>query len=238
MAWFARSFPTPSAALVSFRFSSLRHPPLFLPYHCSITAYSTATMSKFNLKWGILATGGIAESFARDLFPNPESRGVKDIEHTVVAAASSSSADRAKAFLKEVRAPDSAKAYGSYKELVADPNVDCIYVATPHSHHYQNVMLCLEAGKNVLCEKAFTTNAKQLEALIKKAKEKNLFLMEAVSSRIPVGSLRPSLTCIAGLDALLPPLDLRSRHHQGWQDRPGQQNICRSVLLHAARDHL
>lgn len=141
-------------------------------------------MSKFQLKWGILATGGIAESFARDLWVNPDTRGVKDVEHVVVAAASSSSADRAKAFLKEVRAPDSAKAYGSYKELVADPNVDIIYVATPHSHHYQNVMLCLEAGKNVLCEKAFTTNAAQTEALIKKAKEKNLFLMEAVS--IPV----------------------------------------------------
>ncbi|EME76900.1 uncharacterized protein MYCFIDRAFT_184262 [Pseudocercospora fijiensis CIRAD86] len=137
-------------------------------------------MSKYQLKWGILATGGIAESFSRDLWVNPETRGVTDIEHVVVAAASSSSADRAKAFLKEVRAPESAKAYGSYKELVADPNVDIIYVATPHSHHYQNARLCLEAGKNVLCEKAFTTNAKQLETLIKLAKEKNLFLMEAV----------------------------------------------------------
>ncbi|KAI5360877.1 putative gfo/Idh/MocA-like oxidoreductase, NAD(P)-binding domain superfamily [Septoria linicola] len=140
-------------------------------------------MSKFQLKWGILATGGIAESFARDLWPNPETRGVKDIEHVVVAAASSSSADRAQAFLKEVRAPESAKAYGSYKELVNDPNVDIIYVATPHSHHYQNARLALEAGKNVLCEKAFTTNAKQLEVLIKIAKEKNVFLMEAVWTR-------------------------------------------------------
>lgn len=138
-------------------------------------------MSKFELRWGILATGGIAETFARDLWPNPETRGVKDIEHKVVAAASSSSASRAQDFLKEVRATADAKAYGSYKELVQDPNVDAIYVATPHSHHFQNVMLCLEAGKNVLCEKAFTTNAKQLEVLIKKAKEKNLFLMEAVS---------------------------------------------------------
>ncbi|EME41876.1 hypothetical protein DOTSEDRAFT_74063 [Dothistroma septosporum NZE10] len=140
-------------------------------------------MSKFQLKWGILATGGIAETFARDLWPVPEIRGVKDIEHVVVAAASSSSADRAKSFLKEVRAPDSAKAYGSYKELVQDPNVDIIYVATPHSHHYQNARLCLEAGKNVLCEKAFTTNAAQTAELIKIAKEKNLFLMEAVWTR-------------------------------------------------------
>lgn len=139
-------------------------------------------MSKFQLKWGILATGGIAESFARDLWPNPETRGVNDIEHKVVAAASSSSAKRAEDFLKEVRAPEGAKAYGSYKELVQDPNVDIIYVATPHSHHYQNARLCLEAGKNVLCEKAFTTNAAQLETLTKIAKEKNVFLMEAVCS--------------------------------------------------------
>jgi dihydrodiol dehydrogenase / D-xylose 1-dehydrogenase (NADP) len=137
-------------------------------------------MSKFQLKWGILATGGIAESFARDLWPNPETRGVNDIEHKVVAAASSSSAKRAEDFLKEVRAPEGAKAYGSYKELVQDPNVDIIYVATPHSHHYQNARLCLEAGKNVLCEKAFTTNAKQLETLIGIAREKGVFLMEAV----------------------------------------------------------
>lgn len=177
MAWFVRQFSRSSPVLRVSSFAVYRFPSSH-SYSCSL---SYTTMSKFNLNWGILATGGIAESFTRDLYPNPECRGVKDIQHTVVAAASSSSADRAKAFLKEVRAPESAKAYGSYKELVADPNVDIIYVATPHSHHYQNAMLCLEAGKNVLCEKAFTTNAKQTELLIKKAKEKNVFLMEAVS---------------------------------------------------------
>ncbi|KAL1301784.1 hypothetical protein AAFC00_005980 [Neodothiora populina] len=140
-------------------------------------------MSKFTVKWGILATGAIAETFARDLTVDPETRGVKDIQHEIVAAASSSSADRATSFLKTVGASSSAKAYGSYKELVEDKNIDIIYVATPHSHHYQNVMLCLEAGKNVICEKAFTTNAAQLKALTKKAREKNLFLMEAVWTR-------------------------------------------------------
>lgn len=138
---------------------------------------------KYNLRWGILATGGIAETFARDLTINPETREVKDIEHTIVAAASSSSADRAKEFLKTVGAPSEAKAYGSYEELVKDKDVDIIYVATPHSHHYQNAMLCLEAGKNVLCEKAFTTNADQTKALVEKARSKNLFLMEAVWTR-------------------------------------------------------
>ena len=77
----------------------------------------------------------------------------------------------------------SAVAYGSYAELVADKNVDIIYVATPHSHHYQNTMLCLNAGKHVLCEKAFTVNAAQAKKLVELAKKKNLFLMEAVWTR-------------------------------------------------------
>lgn len=176
---------------VSLAFPSSCHKPSFplllqnptIHKRVPISKLHYATMSKFQLKWGILATGGIAETFTRDLWPNPETRGVKDIEHVVVAAASSSSKDRAQAFLKEVRAPESAKAYGSYKELVQDPNVQIIYVATPHSHHYQNVRLCLEAGKNVICEKAFTTNAKQFEELIKIAKQKDLFMMEAVWTR-------------------------------------------------------
>jgi predicted dehydrogenase len=101
----------------------------------------------------------------------------------VVAAASSSSKSRAEQFLKDVGAPSAAKPYGSYEELVKDSNIDIIYIATPHSHHYQNAMLCLEAGKNVLCEKAFTVNAEQARELAKKAREKDLFLMEAVWTR-------------------------------------------------------
>lgn len=119
----------------------------------------------------------------KDLLVDPSTRGVTSIKHTVAAAASSSSQSRAQEFLKTVGAPTEAKAYGSYEELVKDPNIDIVYVATPHSHHYQNAMLCLEAGKNVLCEKAFTVNARQARALADKAKEKDLFLMEAVWTR-------------------------------------------------------
>lgn len=124
------------------------------------------------IRWGILATGLIAQSFSRDLLVDPKTRGVTSIKHTIVAAASSSSKSRAETFLKDMKAPSSAKAYGNYKELVADPDIDIIYVATPHSHHYQNAMLCLEAGKNVLCEKAFTVNAAQTKLLVAKAREK------------------------------------------------------------------
>ncbi|KAK4570468.1 hypothetical protein LTR86_002548 [Recurvomyces mirabilis] len=190
-------------------------------------------MSKFTLKWGILATGGIAETFARDLYPNPECRGVKDIEHKVVAAASSSSVKRAQDFLKEVRAVDDAKAYGSYEELVKDPNVDIIYVATPHSHHYQNARLCLEAGKNVICEKAFTSNAPQLEKLIEIAREKKLFLMEAVWTRyfplsiyvrdiITSGKIGPVSRCSADLSMhMLPEKTFDDSHRMVNPDLAG-----------------
>lgn len=72
------------------------------------------------------------------------------------------------------------KAYGSYEELVADEEVQLVYVASPHSHHFEHVKLCLNHGKHVLCEKAFTTNAKQAAELFALAKEKKLLLTEAM----------------------------------------------------------
>jgi len=131
-----------------------------------------------------MATGWIAEVFTKDLLVNPAVRDVHDVRHEVVAAASSSSKDRAADFLANVvKAPSSAKAYGSYHELVADPDVDIIYVATPHSHHFQNAMLALEAGKNVLCEKALTVTASQARKLVETARAKGVFFMEAVWTR-------------------------------------------------------
>ena len=75
------------------------------------------------------------------------------------------------------------KAYGSYEDLAADKKVDLIYVATPHSEHYENVKMCLEAGKPVLCEKAFTLNAAQAEELVRIAAEHKVFLAEAMWTR-------------------------------------------------------
>ncbi|KFY15979.1 hypothetical protein V491_05480, partial [Pseudogymnoascus sp. VKM F-3775] len=139
--------------------------------------------SPFVVKWGILATGNIAEKFTKDLLTNPAVRDTHDVRHELVAAASSSSASRAQDFINNCGGPSSAKAYGSYAELVADANIDIIYIATPHSHHFQNGMLALDAGKNVLCEKSLTVNAKQTKKLYEVAKAKNLFFMEAVWTR-------------------------------------------------------
>ncbi|KAF2023727.1 NAD(P)-binding protein [Setomelanomma holmii] len=141
------------------------------------------TSTLYTLRWGILATGGIAKRFTKDLLINPTTRDVHDVVHEVVAAASSSSASRAQDFLNDLKAPDTAKAYGSYKELVNDPKVDIIYIATPHSHHYQHARLALEAGKHILVEKPVTVNVEQFTILQDVAKRKHRFIMEAVWTR-------------------------------------------------------
>lgn len=136
---------------------------------------------KFQLRWGILAAGNIARTFARDLWVDPSTRNVHDIEHVVVAAASASSMAKAQDLLKDVRAPANAKAYNDYSDLAADPVVDIVYISSPNSLHFRHAMLCLEAGKSVLCEKPFVINASQLEKMAVLAKAKGVFLMEGVS---------------------------------------------------------
>lgn len=121
--------------------------------------------------------------FADDLVQDPIHRGATDVKHIISAASTRNSSPRAQSFLTSVSAPAGAKAYGSYAELVADKDVDIVYVSTPHSHHYQHARMALEANKHVLCEKAFTVNAGQTEILVKIARERGLFLMEAVWTR-------------------------------------------------------
>ncbi|KAG7106081.1 hypothetical protein HYQ44_014377 [Verticillium longisporum] len=129
----------------------------------------TKPMAPFTLRWGIIATGLVAEAFAKDLQTSPASRGVSDVEHKIVAVSSSRDSKKAEAFLAKIK--------------FADPNVDIVYVATPHSHHFQNAMLAIQAHKHVLCEKALTVTAEQTRRLVQAAREKNVFLMEAVWTR-------------------------------------------------------
>ena len=123
------------------------------------------------MKIGILGAGGIAVQMAKTV------AGMKDVENYAVAARS---LERAQAFAEKY---GFSKAYGSYEEMLADPLVDLVYIATPHSHHYLHAKMCLEAGKNVLCEKAFTVNADQARKLFTLAKEKNLLITEAIWTR-------------------------------------------------------
>ena len=120
---------------------------------------------------GILGAGNIARKMAAT---------VNGVEGTVLYAVASRSEEKAKAFADEFGAQ---KFYGSYEELAADGAIDLIYVATPHSHHYAHTLLCLNAGRNVLCEKAFTANAKQAAELIALAQSKGLYLGEAIWTR-------------------------------------------------------
>src|SRR3954470_11786977 len=121
-----------------------------------------------DIRWGILATGKIAQTFARDLALVPGAR---------LAAVGSRRLESAQAFADE---HGSAAAYGSYEELVADPAVDVIYIATPHALHLDNARLCFEAGKHVLCEKPLTLDTAAAEEMVRLAGEHDRFLMEAM----------------------------------------------------------
>lgn len=122
-----------------------------------------------NMRWGILATGTIARKFA-------DTVRAMEKEGEVLEAAASRRIEAAQAFADEFGAK---KAYGSYDELLRDPEVEAVYIATPNNLHYENARDCLEAGKHVLCEKPFTTSAEQAEALYALAEQKGLFVMEA-----------------------------------------------------------
>lgn len=124
------------------------------------------------IRWGILSTGHIASVLTRDLALVPE--------EAVVVAVGSRSLDKAEQFAAEYDIP---RAYGSYAELAADPDVDVIYVASTHNDHLASARLCLEAGKAVLVEKPLTVSAAETEELVDLAGERGLFLMEALWSR-------------------------------------------------------
>ncbi len=134
-------------------------------------------------RWGILGCGSIAGAFAEGLQALPDAR---------LVAVGSRSQEKAETFGARFAAPNR---HGSYAALVADPEVDVIYVATPHPMHAEDTLLCLNAGKPVLCEKPFTVNAAQAEKVIAIAREKSLFLMEGMWSRFfpLMGELRARL---------------------------------------------
>lgn len=122
------------------------------------------------LHWGILATGGIAHAFTSDL----RTAGLH------VAAVGSRSLDSAREFASQYDIPN---AHGSYEELVADPDVDIVYIATPHPGHVDNALLALDHGKHVLVEKPFTLNATEATMIRDRAAEKGLLAMEAMWTR-------------------------------------------------------
>jgi predicted dehydrogenase len=124
-----------------------------------------------NIQWGILGAGKIAAKFAS---------AINFVEGADLYAVASRDLDKAKAFASEHQTP---VVYANYASLAADPNVDIIYIATPHAFHCEQALLCLEAKKPVLCEKPMALNEKQVKQMIKAASTNHTFLMEGMWSR-------------------------------------------------------
>lgn len=123
------------------------------------------------IKMAIMGAGSIAIKMART---------INAMDNVQAYAIGARELERAQAFAAEY---GFKKAYGSYEEMLADDEIDLVYVATPHSHHYKCVKLCLNAGKHVLCEKSFTVNADQAREILALAKERKLLLTEAIWTR-------------------------------------------------------
>lgn len=118
--------------------------------------------------WGILGAGRIAAKFTN---------GLKLLENANLYSVGSRSIERAEAFAKE---NGYQKSYGNYEEFLNDPELDIVYIATPHSHHKEHALMCLRKNKAVLCEKALAMNSQEVEEMISEAANRKLFLMEAI----------------------------------------------------------
>src|SRR5689334_22963725 len=128
-------------------------------------------MSDSSIRWGILGAGNIANRLAE---------GVNFLADAELLAVGSRDLAKANAFADK---HGIKKRYGSYDELVADADIDVIYVATTHNFHKEHSLLALNAGKHVLCEKPFTINAGEAEEIVNTARKNNLFVMEAMWTR-------------------------------------------------------
>ncbi|HYI23837.1 MAG TPA: Gfo/Idh/MocA family oxidoreductase [Thermomicrobiales bacterium] len=136
------------------------------------------------IRWGILGTGRIAHHFAN---------GLKVVPDAELVAVGSRTQETADAFGDEFGV---ARRHGSYQALAADSDVDVIYISTPHQDHKASTLLCLEAGRNVLCEKPFAINAGEAREMVDSARAKDLFLMEAMWTRF-----RPAMVKVRELIA-------------------------------------
>jgi predicted dehydrogenase len=168
-----------------------------------------------NFSWGILGPGGIARAFAKDLTL---------LEGHTIGAVGSRSIDNAHSFAKDF----GGTAYGSYEQLVKDPTIDAIYVATPHPAHHDNVILALNAGKPVLCEKPFAVNAGEAQAMVDAAAKNKVALMEAMWARFLPHYSKVREIIASGV--LGPILSIHADHGQRLAD----QNIPRLVEPHLA----
>ena len=123
---------------------------------------------KKKYKWGILAPGKMSAKFTTAL---------KLLDNVELYAVASRDIKRSKLFAEE---HGFKKYFGSYEDMVMDPGLDIVYIASPHSHHYEHTMLCLKNKKAVICEKAFALNSREVKSMIREAAKQKVFLMEAL----------------------------------------------------------
>lgn len=170
-------------------------------------------------KVGIIGCGWIADKMCVSLAP------LADYEVYAVAARS---LEKAQAFASEHNVP---VAYGSYEDLVNDEEVDLVYIATPHSHHYAHTKLALEHGKPCLVEKAFTANAREAEELLTLAKEKKVFITEAIWTRYMPLSLKVKEVMESGIIGEARLLTATLCYMMENKERIVRADLCGGALL-------
>ena len=178
-------------------------------------------MGNKKIKWGILGTGRIASVFATAL---------QVVENSELYAVGSRDKTKAQAFATEFNIPVS---YGSYEELGKDPEIDILYIATPHNLHLENTLLALEHNKHVLCEKPLGVNRKEVEMLIEKVGQKGLFLMEALWSRFLPNIIKTKELVESGVigDVKLLTAFFAFKSDKGPEHRQFNKDLCGGTVL-------
>jgi scyllo-inositol 2-dehydrogenase (NADP+) len=172
-------------------------------------------------RWGIIGTGRIAKVFAEAL---------KVTDNSELVAVGSRKIETAVKFAEEFNIH---RSYTNYEEVVQDKEVDVVYIATPHNLHCQNTLMALENNKHVLCEKPFGVNGKEVRMMIAKAKEKNLFLMEALWSRFLPNIIRTKELIDSGEIGKVKLLTayFAFKSNQGLEHRQFNKDLCGGSLL-------
>ena len=170
-------------------------------------------------KIGIIGAGWIAAKMAQTL---------TGLDPEMKYAVASRSLEKAKQFAAQW---GFKKAYGSYQELVDDPDVDLVYIATPHSHHFDNASTAINAGKPVLCEKAFTANARQADALLNLAHKKGVFITEAIWTRYMPLSLQVKEVLDSGIIGQPRIINASLCYMMEFKERILRPELCGGALL-------
>lgn len=169
---------------------------------------------------GIIGAGSIAKTMAQTVAAIPEK--------AQIFAIASRSLDKAKAFASEFNIPN---AYGTYEEMLENPSIDLVYIATPHSQHYQNMKLCLKYRKPVLCEKSFTRNAQEAQEVLNEAAEKKILVTEAIWTRYMPSRKQIMETIESGIIGTVNHLSANLHYSIAHKQRMVQPELAGGALL-------